>query len=148
MIDAVLLLGGNMGDMPRNLDKARMEISKRLGKITDMSKEYKSEAWGFSGDEFLNQALVCNTELTPIELLNQIWEIEKLFGRDRGSEAEELAKYNDRKLGLVEYSPRAMDIDILYYGNEEINTPLLTIPHPLISEREFVLRPLADLRRK
>ena len=145
MIEVTLLIGGNKGNMTENISSARQQIYNRIGKITIQSKEYPSPAWGFESDDFLNQALVCSTSLSPIDLLETIWEIEKEFGRERGSQAEEQVKYEARKKGEIGYSARQMDIDIMFYGDEVISTPLLTIPHPLISEREFVLRPLADV---
>ncbi len=145
MIELVLLLGGNKGDMPQNLSLAREYIQQKIGKITLQSKEYSSEAWGFDSDDFLNQVVVCNTPLSAKDVLKTIWTIEKAFGRERGNEQEELQKYNNRKAGLSTYSARQMDIDILFYGTQNINTELLSIPHPLISQREFVLRPLSEI---
>ena len=143
--EIVLLLGGNKGDMSDNLICALNEISAKIGDITRKSRVYESEAWGFSADPFHNQIVVCNTTLTPEQLLETIWIIEREFGRERGTKEEELAKYISRKNGEIGYSSRSMDIDILYYGDEIIQTSLLTIPHPLIFEREFVLIPLREL---
>ncbi len=131
--------------MPQNILSARQKIEQRIGKITKLSTEYSSPAWGFDSSDFLNQALICSTTLTPIELLETIWEIEKEFGRERGTQNEELAKFQSRQDGIIGYSARSMDIDIMFYGDEQISTPLLTIPHPLIAEREFALRSLADV---
>lgn len=145
MIDVILLLGGNLGNMPKNISDASNEIDSRIGEITNRSKIYESEAWGFSGNSFHNQVMVCKTKLAPEKLLEEIWAIEHLFGRERGSKEQELEKYTNRKDGKIGYSDRSIDIDILYYGDEVIQTPLLTIPHPLISSREFVLIPLNEL---
>lgn len=146
MTKTTLLIGGNSGDMNENLTKAKKLITKELGEIIKQSSILQSKAWGFDADDFLNQVIVINTELDPKSMLLKIWEIEKLFGRERGTEAEELIKYNERKAGSITYISRAMDIDILYYGNKTIKTDLLTIPHPLINEREFTLKLLHECK--
>ncbi len=145
MIETVLLLGGNCGDMIANLSSAREHIQKSIGKIIRQSTIHKSEAWGFDSDPFHNQVLVVVTQLDAETILERIWSIERLFGRERGTKDQELAKYTKRQNGEIGYSARAMDIDILYYGESKINTQLLTIPHPLIHQRDFVMKPLIEL---
>lgn len=121
-------------------------IEERIGAIVCKSSIYSSVAWGFESDDiFLNQALLCDTLLEPMALLYAIWDIERLFGKDRGTPDEELVKYEERQAGRREYVSRCMDIDIIFYGDLEMSSPLLTIPHPLYRERDFVLVPLREL---
>ncbi len=146
MIHTTLLLGCNIGNCEENMKEAYSLVCERVGRVVKSSSVKRSEAWGFtSNDYFLNQIVVCETSLSPEELLFTLWEIEKLFGRERGSVADELKKYEARKRGEIGYSSRAMDIDIIFYGDKKVETPLLTIPHPLYEEREFVLELLQEL---
>ncbi len=140
MESVVLLLGGNMGDMKSRLMVCREFIEERIGVITGFSSEMESEAWGFSSPlTFLNQAVVVTTRLTPEEVLTQTQSIEQDMGRDREWEREQ-KRESDQK-----YSSRVIDVDIISYGTQVINTPRLTIPHSLMHEREFVLRPMAEV---
>lgn len=132
MAQVVLLTGGNLGNVTGNMELAFSLIEQRIGKVTKASGIMESEAWGFSSDKkFLNQVLMVSTALLPEEVLDKAQEIEKQLGRTRTPDSG--------------YTSRTMDIDILFYGNEIINTPRLTIPHPLMEQREFVLRPLAEI---
>lgn len=132
MSRAVLLTGGNLGDIRANIAAVRADIAARIGEITAASAVYESRAWGFEAEEmFLNQVLVVETALSPEELLGTAQEIEKMYGRER-------------KTGTG-YSSRTMDIDILYYDTLLTDSALLSVPHPRIAEREFVLRPLAEV---
>ncbi|MFI3315113.1 MAG: 2-amino-4-hydroxy-6-hydroxymethyldihydropteridine diphosphokinase [Rikenellaceae bacterium] len=144
---AVLSLGGNIGDKEENFKKVKQIIPQKIGEITQLSSIHQSQAWGFeSSDIFFNQVVVVNTQLEPEELLFTIWEIERMFGRQRASAQEELKKYNDRLSSERPiYHSRAMDIDILYYNNQTISTELLKIPHPHIKDREFILKPLGEI---
>ena len=129
---AVLLTGGNLGDVAANLREAARRIAARVGCITARSRVYVSEPWGFEAPErFLNQVLVVETELSPGTLLETVQRIEAELGRERG--------------GAPGYASRTMDIDILFYGNRVISTPRLTVPHPLLHERMFVLEPLGEV---
>lgn len=126
-----LSLGSNLGYRLATLQKAIFRIQKDVGTVLDISSVYENPAVGFEGDPFLNICISLLTELKPNELLQQLLEIEKAFGRVR-SETEG-------------YSSRTLDIDIIYYGNEVIQTEDLVIPHPQMQNRNFVLRPLADI---
>lgn len=141
----VLLLGGNIGDKNSNISKAKTLIESEIGIIENESTIYSSKSWGFNGDNFINQVVICSTKLDPESVLFKIWEIEKNFGRDRGSVEQEIEKFKLRETGFLTYQNREMDIDILLYGDMIIETRLLTIPHPKISERLFVLNPLNEL---
>lgn len=119
-----------MGDTLNNLKIACKEISNHAGMVELSSKIYFSEAWGNeSQDDFLNQALKIETRLNPFETLHAILEIEKMMGRVRNEKWE----------------PRLIDIDILLFGEEKIETEILQIPHPFLQDRRFALVPLNEI---
>ena len=131
MIKVYLLLGGNLGDKRQVFDETVRLIGERVGPITGQSHIYETEPWGFeSEDLFWNQALELWVELSAREVLVRCQQIEKEIGRIRKAE---------------QYDSRIMDIDILFYGNEIVESPGLEIPHPRISERRFVLVPLNEI---
>ena len=125
-----LAIGSNIGKRKRNLNKSISYIKSNVGKIYKSSKIYESEPWGFKKQNyFLNQIILVETKLTPLELLNKCKEIEKKMGR----------KIN------IKWRERNIDIDILYYNSDIIDEKLLKIPHPHIEKRKFVLIPLNEL---
>jgi len=127
---AVLLLGGNMGNRIELMDYALVYIAK-LGTITSKSSIYESEAWGFESEkDFLNIAITIETEYNAFELLKELQIIEQLTGRERSGKG---------------YSSRKMDIDILFYNDEIIETADLQIPHPRLHKRMFTLKCLMDI---
>lgn len=124
-------LGANLGDRQNNLILAIEKLSEYL-EITRISSLYETEAMGFeSEDKFLNLVLEANTDLEPLELLKKNQKIEKELGR---------VYYDDGK-----YHSRVIDLDILIYGDEIIKKNELTIPHPEIKNRNFVLLPLLEI---
>jgi 2-amino-4-hydroxy-6-hydroxymethyldihydropteridine diphosphokinase len=124
-----LSLGSNVGDRVANL-KTAIERLGKLGKVVAVSSFYETEPVEFTAQPwFLNCAVELDTEKMPKQLLAAILEIEKEMGRRR-----------TQKKG-----PRTLDIDILLFGNSIIKTKGLTIPHPAIHERRFVLEPLAEI---
>ena len=126
-------LGTNLGDKETNLRMAVKEIGKRVGEVTSLSAFHASEPWGFeSENSFLNAVCCVSTELTPIDVLHITQEIERELGRIKKSVN-----------GI--YSDRMIDIDILLYDDLHIQTPELTIPHPLMRERDFVIIPLREI---
>ena len=126
-------LGTNQGDKEENLKRAIEMLSLALGTYTSLSSFIETEPWGFeSQNSFLNCVVAFRTTLPPMELLETTEKIERELGRT--------AKSN----GGV-YHDRIIDIDILLYGNEIINTERLTVPHPLMHERNFVLTPLCEI---
>ena len=138
MARVVLLTGGNLGDKTRSLALARETVDLRIGRVICGSAVYESEPWGFSADEtFLNQVLVIETDLEPVEVLDAVQDIEKGMGRRQIE-----SPTGD---GKRVYESRPIDIDILFFDDLILNTPRLTIPHPLIAEREFVLIPLREI---
>ena len=143
MARVALLLGGNQGDVKRTLQTAQQLVNSRVGAVLRCSHRYESEPWGFpAAERFSNQALEVSTDLTPHEVLDACQRIERELGRNRAAEAVEKASS-----GAV-YCSRPIDIDILLYDDEVISSPELTIPHPGIAEREFVLTPLCEVLRQ
>jgi 2-amino-4-hydroxy-6-hydroxymethyldihydropteridine diphosphokinase len=125
-----LLLGSNLGDKEKNLNKALELLNNGEIMITDYSTVYETEPWGKSDQEwFLNVVVRIDTLLSPEKLLDTCLEIEKELGRERKEK----------------WGERIIDIDILYYDNLEISSPILAIPHPGIADRKFTLIPLVEL---
>jgi 2-amino-4-hydroxy-6-hydroxymethyldihydropteridine diphosphokinase len=130
MNEVFILLGGNLGDKSKIFEETRNLIGERIGFITKLSSVYITESWGFESDLFWNQALILETILSPHEVLYQTQAIEIEMGRIRKSEY---------------YEPRIIDIDILFYEDLELITPDLTLPHPRMGLRKFVLAPLNEI---
>ena len=132
MISQVFLgLGSNMGNRKEYLEKAIKALKRISGiVVTNMSSVYETEPFGgATQDRFLNMAIKIETTLKPDKLLETTMAIEKDLGRVR----------------TIRWGPRTIDIDILLYGNEIINTKELTIPHAGLTERDFVLVPLLEI---
>lgn len=136
-----LSLGTNLGDKERNLNDAIAHIQRRIGTVVAKSAFVQTEPWGFESDNsFLNAAIKVETIQSPEQVLHQTQEIERMLGRVSKSVH---GKYHDR----------IIDIDILLYYVDSvikgdglhISTPELTIPHPLMNERDFVLIPLKEI---
>jgi 2-amino-4-hydroxy-6-hydroxymethyldihydropteridine diphosphokinase len=128
---AFLSLGGNMGDRLENLNSARQQISLVCGLVAQESGIYETEAWGHESDKkYLNQVIRIETGLNAFELIDQLQQIEKKIGRERFEK---------------QFTDRIIDIDLLFFNNETINTAGLIVPHPRLHLRKFVLVPLADL---
>ena len=126
-------LGTNLGDREANLKAAVEEINKRVGEVTSLSAFYVTEPWGFeSTHSFLNAVCRVDTILAPHEVLAVTQDIERMIGRTKKS-------INGC------YSDRPIDIDILIYDDCRLNTPNLTIPHPLMHKRDFVMKPLEEI---
>jgi 2-amino-4-hydroxy-6-hydroxymethyldihydropteridine diphosphokinase len=126
-----LSLGSNLGSRDQNIEEAIKLIQSRIGVIEKVSLIYESEAWGFfSENSFYNCCLSLRTQLNPLPLLDELLKIEKEMGRIR--------------LGSG-YSDRIIDIDLLFYGQQELDHPRLIIPHPSMGDRRFVMHPLAEI---
>jgi len=124
-------IGSNIGDRTLNIEMALAKINDSVGQILAQSSIYETESWGFKSDNpFLNLVVLIDTALNPIDLLDALKRIEKLLGRQRRS---------------IVYQNRPIDLDILFFNESVVNNPNLTIPHPYIQERMFVLKPLADI---
>ena len=127
---AYLLIGGNMGNRLQYLEKAKAAIQKACGAITASSSIYETAAWGKEDQQsFLNQALEVDTALSADEVLDNILSIEEELGRVRE----------------IKYGPRIIDIDILLFNDEVIDTRRLMVPHPELPNRRFALQPLSDI---
>ena len=126
----VLGIGGNKGDRASYLAKAREALAKEVALIS-ISQVYESEPWGgvATNGNFLNQVLLIQTNLSPLALLQLTQKIEHALGRTREQH----------------WGDRTIDIDILYFGDQVSSDPQLTLPHPYLSERRFVLQPLAEI---
>ena len=133
MATVYLGLGTNIGNRKENLTRAIEALSLALGHYTALSSFIETAPWGFNSDNaFLNCTVAFDTELSPFQLLDTTENIERELGRTSKSN------------GGV-YHDRVIDIDILLYGNMTIDTGRLTIPHPLMHMRDFVLEPLAQI---
>ncbi|MGE4567941.1 MAG: 2-amino-4-hydroxy-6-hydroxymethyldihydropteridine diphosphokinase [Bacteroidales bacterium] len=130
----VLLLGGNLDNREALLNEALRLLESEVGPCIGASLLYESEPWGFPDKvhPFLNRVIVLQTLLSAQEVLEVALLVEIRLGRNR--EVEE---------GL--YASRKLDVDILFYDDSQISTPSLTIPHPRMASRMFVLVPLAEL---
>lgn len=125
-----LLIGGNMGDRISNLAKAADLLEKETGKIIKRSSIYETGAWGNTNQpDFLNQVIIIQTALSAADYIRQIFSIENTMGRVR----------------TEKNAPRIIDIDILFFNDAVINEEHLTIPHPQIQNRRFVLIPMNEL---
>lgn len=133
MEKSYVLLGSNMGDRTSILEEARNMIEARCGKIIKISSLYESEPWGFVSDEnFINQAICVETDLSAHELLRELLSIEIELGRDRSRHYET-------------YVSRPIDLDVIYYGEMINDDRELILPHPRLQLRRFVLEPLCEI---
>ena len=129
MHKAVLLIGGNLGNREQLIERAHSLLS-ALGEITCQSSLYETQAWGGASEgNFLNQALILRTPLSALALLEATQEIEQQLGRTRE----------------VHWGNRTMDIDIMYVDELVYQDERLSLPHPRIAERNFVLVPLTEI---
>ena len=125
-----LSLGGNLGNTREIFEGAYPLIEKKIGEISIYSSIYQTEAWGLIPQaDFLNQVVLVSTTLKPEACLKELLEIEREFGRERKER----------------WGPRTLDLDILFYGDVIIAESDLSIPHPRIAERKFILTPLAEI---
>lgn len=129
--DVYISLGSNLGNRKAYLQQAIEGIAMRVGSIVDIAPIYETPSWGFAGEAFLNTCLLCRTYLSPDEVMAQLLQIEHELGRERTPSKG--------------YQSRTIDLDILFYDDRIINTELLTVPHPLLHRRKFVLKPLAAI---
>ena len=130
--DVYISLGSNLGNRKAYLQQAIEGIATRVGTIVDIAPIYETPSWGFSGEAFLNTCLLCRTFLSAEQVLMQLLQIEQELGRERMPHSKG-------------YQSRTIDLDILFYDDEVIHTDVLTVPHPLLHQRKFVLKPLANI---
>ncbi len=130
MNEAYLLIGGNIGDRLAYLQQAREMTEEFCGPIKKKSGVYETAAWGsIEQPAFYNQALLVQTTLEPEELMRRLLNIETKMGRHR----------------VIKSGPRIIDMDILLINGKIINSEILTVPHPHLTERRFALTPLAEI---
>ena len=126
-------LGSNLGDKKQNLSTAIKLMEEQIGVLLRQSAFLETEPWGFQSDNsFVNAAICMETSLEPLEVLAETQKIERAMGRTHKSVNRD-------------YHDRIIDIDILLYDDLNISTPQLTIPHPLMEERDFVMIPLREI---
>jgi 2-amino-4-hydroxy-6-hydroxymethyldihydropteridine diphosphokinase len=133
MAEALLGLGGNLGDARTTLGRAVTALCDgEEVKLLARSSDYRTPPWGvIDQPPFINLAIVVETALAPRALLDRALAVEAMFGRDRSKEQR--------------WGPRILDIDIIAFDGLEIEEPGLTLPHPHLFERAFVLAPLAEI---
>lgn len=128
----VLSIGTNQGDRISNIEKSIELIHKHIGTVIKVSPIYEFPAWGFESDPFYNCAIYIHSTLNAETVIQKVLETEQILGRIRPQSKEG-------------YSARIIDIDIISFNQEVYNTEKLTVPHPLMQDRQFVLQPAADL---
>jgi len=127
-----LALGSNRGDRKKNLDAAIEQLREKAGKLLSASSVYETAPWGMSDStQFLNQVIHIETSQSAVTLMDTILGIEESMGRTRSKNAG--------------YEPRSIDIDILFFNDDILETSELVIPHPQLAKRRFVLEPLAEI---
>ena len=126
-------LGTNLGDKEHNLRLAVQKIEERIGNVVSLSAFYATAPWGFSSENsFLNAAVCVETTLLPLQVLEETQRIERELGRTEKSVN-----------GL--YADRLIDIDLLLYDDRVMDAEGLILPHPLMTERRFVMEPLSEI---
>lgn len=135
---AYLGLGSNLGDRETNISRATELIAEQAGDVVRQSAFYYSEPWGFASENaFVNTVICIHTALTPRQLLHTTQRIERRMGKG--------AVHATQRGEKTVYHDRPIDIDILLYDDVVISTPMLTIPHPLMLQRPFVMEPLSQV---
>lgn len=126
----ILSLGGNKGDIKKTFLSAKNSITQEIGTIIKESSIYQTQAWGIENQpDFLNQVIIVQTKLSATSVLEKCLAIESELGRRR----------------MKRWGERTIDLDLLFYNDEIIETENLQIPHPKISERNFILYPLNEI---
>jgi 2-amino-4-hydroxy-6-hydroxymethyldihydropteridine diphosphokinase len=133
MAEALIALGGNVGDVRDTLDRAIAALCDGTAiRLIARSSDYRTPPWGVTDQPpFINRAIMVETALPPLDLLARAHTIERQFGRDRSKEQR--------------WGPRTLDIDLIDLEGVTLNAPELTLPHPRALERAFVLAPLAEI---
>jgi 2-amino-4-hydroxy-6-hydroxymethyldihydropteridine diphosphokinase len=133
MVEAYLALGGNVGDVRTTFDSAIARLCDGADvRLKARSSDYRTPPWGVTDQPpFINAVIAVSTSLQPHDLLGRAQACERAFGRDRADERR--------------WGPRTLDIDLLAYDNLTLDDATLTLPHPKIFERAFVLVPLAEI---
>ena len=138
--EVTLLLGSNYENAANIIERAIAITDNSVGSVVRTSKEYRSEAYGFTSDrEFVNRAVVVMVECDAYEVLRRINLIEALLGRDRDEEMRIKSAKGEA------YASRPIDIDIIFYGSASFADERLTIPYHFLAERGYALRPVAEV---
>lgn len=127
----ILSIGSNLGNRLENIQLAINGIHNNIGTVIKISKLYESKSWGFDGNSFYNCAILIHTDKNPNQILDKILNIENELGREKPKSKN--------------YENRIIDIDIICIDNQIFNEENLTIPHPFMQDRKFVLQPMLDL---
>jgi 2-amino-4-hydroxy-6-hydroxymethyldihydropteridine diphosphokinase len=133
MLEAFIALGGNLGDVRTTIEQAIAMLCDGVEvRLVARSSDYRTPPWGITEQpSFINAVILVVTSLSPGELLNRLQACERALGRDRGREQR--------------WGPRPIDLDLLAYDDVTLSEPNLTLPHPRLFERAFVLVPLAEI---
>jgi 2-amino-4-hydroxy-6-hydroxymethyldihydropteridine diphosphokinase len=133
MPEALVAFGGNLGDVRETLDRAVTAFCDgKEARLLARSSDYRTPPWGVEDQPpFINLAIAIETDLTPHALLARAQSVEQALGRERATERR--------------WGPRPVDIDLIAYDDLALTTPDLTLPHPRLFERAFVLAPLAEI---
>ena len=137
-------LGSNLGDREGNIRKAIALLHERVGEVVRQSSLIETVPWGFESEHrFLNGVILCETTLTPRQVLKATQKIEQELGKTKAhATMRQLSMLNSQ---LPTFKDRPIDIDILLYDDWEVDEPDLKIPHPLMRERDFVMIPLKEI---
>jgi len=128
----VLSIGSNQGNRLENIESCIALIHQEVGTVIQVSKLYETPAWGFESDAFYNCALLLHSTSSAQKILNQILKVEKQLGRIRSNQQG--------------YQSRIIDVDLIVFDDEIIDSEKLQVPHPLMQNRKFVLMPMQDLK--
>lgn len=140
-------LGSNIGNRQQCIADAIRLISERVGTVLRQSSLIETEPWGFLSDnQFLNGVILCETSLTPRQVLKVTQQIERELGRHKIVNRIREALGSSKKSVNRKYNDRPIDIDILLYDDLMVDEPDLKIPHPLMHERDFVMIPLNEIK--
>ena len=132
-------LGSNLGNKEQNLLTAIRLIDERVGQVVRQSSFLETEPWGFESENtFLNAVILCETDRSPREVLRLTQKIERDMGRKKNVNRQSVTR---------KYKDRPIDIDILLYDDLTLDEPDLKIPHPLMYQREFVMKPLQEIKK-
>lgn len=132
-MDYYLLTGSNIGDSISTLKRAELAIAREIGQVIMASSYYKTAPWGFEAEQdFINQALMVNSDLEPETFLEKCLNIEKQMGRIRRTDTQG-------------YQSRVIDIDVIFAEDIQMHSENLILPHPRMHVRKFVLKPLVDI---
>ena len=131
MSKAYISLGANEGKRLENIQEAVTRIQNKIGNLIALSSLYQTPSLGFDGPDFLNACIEIDTSLNPLDVLDKLLDIERAMGREPSPEKG--------------YQSRPIDLDLLFYEEQIINTLDLILPHPRIAQRNFVLYPLNEI---